>query len=277
MFEKARALGYWTALLSSKEKIRRLLNKGADLAISAPNPSKELVKGIGKSAGMYTPDVNYWLFRSLQWILKGRKNKDEKQLIYVATTDYMMHTYAPGEERSQIHLRTLDEMLGQIVNEHPNIELYLTADHGMNAKTDAIDLTKILAAEKLAAKAVPIIKDRHVVHHKNMGGASYVYLDRHDQLEDTLSFLRSSKGIGSVHTKQEAVEIFHLHPDRIGDLLVLGNVPVAFGHLKSEREEIKIRTHGSRFESTVPLLAYGTSHQASEFQYNFDVVRRLQL
>jgi len=124
---------------------------------------------------------------------------------------------------------------------------------------------------------VPVIKDRHVVHHKNMGGASYIYLKRIEQLDETLSLLKALKGVDKVYTREEAVKLFHLHRERIGDIFVLGNIQVAFGFLKKEREEISIRSHGSLFEAQVPLLAYGTKHKRSDFQYNIDIGRRLEL
>jgi phosphonoacetate hydrolase len=273
LFEKAQKLGYRTAFLTAKEKLLRLLNKGTDIGISAQNPPAEWIKRVGKPESMYTAEVNYWLFRAFHWVLKNRK----ADLIYVATTDYMTHTYAPEEEPSQEHLFTLDKMIGQAINDYPEMEFYMTADHGMNAKTEAIDLNKVMKSANIDALAVPIIKDRHVVHHKNMGGASYIYLQNENQLEETLSLLKGLRGVDDVFTKEEAVETFHLHPERIGDIFVLGDRHRVFGNLKKEREQIEIRSHGSRYEATVPLLAYGVNQRKSDFEYNIDVVRQLQL
>lgn len=273
LFEKAQKKGYRTAFLTAKEKLLRLLNKGTDIGISAQNPPAEWIARIGKKESMYSAEVNYWLFRAFHWTLRN----SDSNLIYVATTDYMMHTYAPEDEPSQIHLHTLDEMIGRAVNEYPHMELYMTADHGMNAKTEAIDLNKVFKTANMDALAVPIIKDRHVVHHKNMGGASYIYLKRKEQLDETLSLLKALKGVDKAYTKEEAVKQFHLHQERIGDIFVLGDIHVAFGFLKEEREEISIRSHGSLFEAEVPLLAYGTKHKISDFKYNLDIGRRLEL
>lgn len=273
LFEIAYKLGYRTALLTAKEKILRLLNRGTDIGVSAQSPPPEWVTRIGKAESIYSAEINYWLMRALHWLLKNQA----ADLIYVATTDYMMHTYAPEEEPSQEHLHALDELLGRLLNDHPDLELCLTADHGMNAKTEAIDLAKILAAAKIEAQAIPIIKDKYVKHHSNMGGASYVYLQRPEQVEDALLLLRGLKGLDGVFRKEEAVEKFHLHSERIGDIFVLGERHVAFGLLTGEREEIKIRSHGSRFESTVPLLTFGSTGKSFKYHYNLDVVRHLQL
>ena len=40
---------------------------------------------------MYSAEVNYWSFRAARHILK----KESIDLMYLSTTDYMMHTYAP--------------------------------------------------------------------------------------------------------------------------------------------------------------------------------------
>ena len=46
-------------------------------------------------------------------------------LVYLATTDYMMHTYPPQDSRSLEHMHMLDQLLGEIVDTHPRLEVYL--------------------------------------------------------------------------------------------------------------------------------------------------------
>ena len=40
----------------------------------------------------------------------------------------------------------------------------------MNAKREGLNPAIILRDKSIAAKAVPIIRDKHQVHHKNLGG-----------------------------------------------------------------------------------------------------------
>ena len=163
IFERARKLGLRTALVTSKDKARTLCAHGVDVEVSAEKPDPEWIRKIGKQENMYSADVNYWSCRAARHLLKN----DSIDLLYLSTTDYMMHTFAPEEEPSLKHLHTLDKLLGEIIDDHPGIEVYLTADHGMNAKRQALTPALVLANKGISAEAVPIIRDKHQVHHRN--------------------------------------------------------------------------------------------------------------
>ncbi len=273
IFEKAKKLGLRTALVTSKDKVRTLCARGSDIAISAEKPEAAWIAKIGKQEDMYSAEVNYWTFRAARHILKN----EPVDLMYLSTTDYMMHTYAPEQAPSLEHLHTVDKLLGDIVSDHPGLELYLTADHGMNAKHEGLNPAIILRDRSIAAKAVPIIRDKHQVHHKNLGGACYVYLDRLADLPKAIEVFKKTEGVEEVFDAKTAARQFHLHPDRIGDIFLLAAKDYAFGELPHAREKIKIRSHGSRYEARVPLFAYGRKTDMSKYAYNLDLSRRLDL
>ena len=268
IFERARNRGIKTAFVTSKQKLM-FLSRGADFAVSAERPTAELIATIGSAQDVYSPEINFWSFQAARHFLK----EGDCNLVYLATTDYMMHTYPPTDERSLAHLHTLDELLGQILNDHPNLEVYLTADHGMSPKRIAIDIGRILTANGIEGEAVPIIRDRYVVHHSNLGGACYVYLENEADLEETLEFLRGVSGVEEIYRKPEAAEEFQLHADRIGDIFLLGEEYVAFGDLERAQEDVAIRSHGSRHESTVPIICYGRDVDARLYRRNIDLTR----
>ena len=268
IFEKARDRGIKTAFVSSKEKLM-FLSRGADFAVAAERPTTEMLATIGAAQDVYSPDINFWSFRAARHFLK----EGDCQLVYLATTDYMMHTYPAADERSLAHLHMLDELLGQILNDHPNLEVYLTADHAMSPKRTAIDIGRILTANGIEGEAVPIIRDRYIVHHRNLGGACYVYLENEADLEKTFELLRGVSGVEELYHKQEAAEEFQLHADRIGDIFLLGEEHVVFGDLERTREDVAIRSHGSRHETTVPIICYGTEVDASLYRRNIDLTR----
>ena len=268
IFERARARGIKTALVTSKEKLM-FLSRGADFAVAAERPTTEMLATIGPAQDVYSPDINFWSLRAARHFLK----EGDCQLVYLATTDYMMHTYPATDERSQAHLHTLDELLGQILNDHPNLEVYLTADHGMSPKRTAIDIGRIMTANSIEGEAVPIIRDRYVVHHRNLGGACYVYLEHEADLERTFEFFRGVPGVEEIYRKQEAADEFQLHADRIGDIFLLGEEHVVFGNLDRTREDVDIRSHGSRHETAVPILCYGREVDAGLYRRNIDLTR----
>jgi len=143
----------------------------------------------------------------------------------------------------------------------------------MSVKTEGIDLARVLAAEGVEAEAVPIIRDRHVTHHKNLGGACYIYLREQADYEEARGILEQTEGIDEIYSRAEAGDEFRLHRDRIGDIFLLGRQHVAFGALEKAHEAVSVRSHGSRFESTVPILAYGAPEPPEPYQRNLDLGR----
>jgi phosphonoacetate hydrolase len=126
IFEKAHSIGMRTALVTSKDKVRTLCARGADIAISAEKPEPAWVEKIGAKEKMYSAEVNYWSFRAARHILRH----ESVDLLYLSTTDYMMHTFGPDQAPSLEHLHTLDRMLGDIINDHPRLESTLLLTTG---------------------------------------------------------------------------------------------------------------------------------------------------
>lgn len=269
IFEKASAHGYRTAFLCSKDKLRELIRKGADFAASAEQAPPELQRFAGPKADVYSADLNYWTFRAARHLLRNGYN-----FVFVSTTDYMMHTYAPSEAPSQEHMHEVDRILGAIADDHPGIEIYFTADHGMNAKSKALDLGRLLASEGIAAEAVPVIKDRYVKHHSNLGGSSYIYVKNADDIARTKKLLEQQRAVEEVPFKADAAQRFLLMPSRIGDLLVLAKKDYVVGDLDAIEEDVKLRSHGSLHERTVPILCYGRKVDRADYEYNLDITRR---
>jgi phosphonoacetate hydrolase len=95
-----------------------------------------------------------------------------------------------------------------------------------------------------------------------------------------MGIIRRLKGVEAVLTREEAARRFHLMPERIGELAVLGDKETVFGELDAEREELPTtyRTHGSLHESDVPLVIYNASGEppgADLIRNNFDLTRSL--
>ena len=107
-----------------------------------------------------------------------------------------------------------------------------------------------------------------------MGGSAYIYLKKQKDIEKVKQTLLSLEGVEEVITKEEAVKRYHLLPDRVGDLMVLGNKTTVFGVLQDvEREALpaNYRSHGSTYECIVPLFVYNAKNapQADYFDHNY--------
>ena len=253
IFRRTARKGERSALLTAKDKLKTLIKDGATIAESAERPSSWLVDRLGPPPEIYSIEINHWLFRAAREVLEMHS----PDLLYVTTTDYVTHMYPPEDERSQWNIYRLDQLLGDILNVSSSAEIVVTADHGMNPKTRALDLNRILHERGIAANAIPIIKDRYVVHHQNLGGAAYVYLEDIALLEETMALLKEETGIESVMPSPDAAGRFRLHPQRIGHLFVLADRDTVFGSLPSAREEVMIRSHGSIHEREIPIYACG--------------------
>jgi phosphonoacetate hydrolase len=273
ILQKASQRGWKTAIVSSKDKVRTLCSRGAAVAVSAEKPEPEFIRIAGPQESMYSAAVNYWSLRVARHLLK----QEGVDLLYLSTTDYMMHTYAPEEAPSLEHLHTLDKLLAAILDDHPSLELYMSADHGMNAKTRALDPIRLLKSEGIEAASAPIISDNHKVHHQDLGGSYYIYLRTPAEATRAIAILKSAPEVEDAYARSDAARMFRLHRDRIGDIFVLARKDAVFGNLPQIRSATKVRTHGSRHEAAVPLIVHGRKVDLAAYKYNLDLTARLTL
>ena len=266
MFEKAVRHGKRSAVITAKDKLRTLIARGAGEVISAESPPTWLADSVGAPPPILSVEVNHWLFRAAVALCRARP----PDLLYLTLTDYAQHKFAPEAEESQVNMATLDSLLADLLNTGPEFTVVAAADHGMRAKTRGLDLGKILAEAGIAADAIPIIKDRYVVHHQNLGGSAYVYLEDMAQLAEAVALLQSEPGVESVWEREAAATEFQLHRDRIGDLFVLASEETVFGSLPSAREEVSVRSHGCRHTRPIPIIGYGPGLPQEPFKFNYE-------
>ena len=268
MFQRAETQGARSLVVTAKDKLRRLLGNGATLTVSSEQPPEWVVQGVGTPPEIYSLEVNQWVIDAGRYIL-GQEHYD---LVYLTTTDYAMHTYAPDHPESVKHLTLLDEAIGKLVDSLPQVQILITADHGMSSKSRMIDLPGELARHGIRAQAVPIIKDRYTVHHSNLGGCIYLYLEGGDQ-EPALSVLNNIEGIDEALPREEAARKFRLMSERIGDIVVLGSPEVVFGDPGEVALPPNLRSHGSLHEQRVPIIGYGGAFDGFSFLENRDLGR----
>ncbi|MBI3243899.1 MAG: alkaline phosphatase family protein [Chloroflexi bacterium] len=266
MFEKATRRGRRSAVITSKDKLRTLIARGASEVISAESPPMWVADSVGAPPPILSVEVNHWLFRAAMALCRVRP----PDLLYLTLTDYAQHKFAPETEESQANIATLDSLLGDLLNTGPEFTVVAAADHGMRAKTRGLDLGKILAGAGIAAEAIPIIKDRYVAHHQNLGGSAYVYLENTAQLAEAAALLQAEPGVESVWERESAAAEFQLYRDRIGDLFLLASEEAVFGSLPSAREEVAVRSHGCLHTRPVPIIGYGPGLPKEPFKFNYE-------
>ncbi len=276
--QRAATYGVKSALLTCKKKTINLLARDTEIAVAAESPPPEYIGRHGPPGDIYSREINYWLWRVAIDLLQTRPDLG---LLYVHTTDYPMHMWAPDREESREHLTTLDRLIGEAAAAAPDAAFFLTADHGMNYKKRCWDLDKALGARGAPVRfALSAEKDRYVKHHRTFGGTAYVWLEQPDDAAYVAARLRQLDGIERVLTRADAAREFGLMPERIGELVVLGDQETVFGELPQESEQLEAsyRSHGSLHESLVPLIIYnyqGDLPAANAFRRNADLARFL--
>ena len=276
LFERAARYGVKSALLSSKAKTMTFLSGGTEIALTAEAPTPEWVQKLGPAPTIYSREINYWLMQAAIDILKHRPDIG---VLYIHTTDYPMHTWAPEAPESKEHLARLDDLFGQAMAAAPDAAFLATADHGMNAKSQCWDLAQVCAGKgSPIRKAVSTGRDRYMKHHRGCSGAAYVYLKSPQDAAKVRDTLSGVPGVERVLTREEAAKEFHLMASMIGELVVIGDKDTVFGELDDPKENFPgLRSHGSLHETEIPLFAYNAKNAppADYFNHNLDLARWL--
>ena len=247
--------------LVCKEKLSRLVGAGGVETASAEAPPEWLVDLAGEPPGIYSGDASRWLLEAAAAAAEARA----PDVLYVSTTDVVPHKHAPGEDAAREWVAALSAGLGALRSFGP---VAAVADHGMNHKDRRVDVEALLADAGVTAETVRCIRDRHVYHHRNLGGAAYVYAD---DARAARAALRDAPC--ELLERATARDRFSLDPDRIGDLLVLGDERTVFGPIDGDErvDEVDLRSHGSVHERRVPYLA-STGQTVAESTEVFDAV-----
>lgn len=277
IFDRAKKLGIKSALFSVKKKTIDIMGINTNVSLCPEcdgAEESEWAKLFGPPPGVYTKEVSYWIMESA---LHTMNNNPDFGLIYIHTTDYPMHTWAPEENDSKEFLHKIDEYIGKLRAAAPDAAILITADHGLNHKDLCWDLEKACAKRKTPIRlSISPEKDRYFKHHRGMGGSAYIYLKNQKDIEKVKKTLLSLEGVEEVLTKEEAVKKYSLMEERVGDLMVLGNKTTVFGQLQdveSEKLPANYRSHGSTYECIVPVFVFNAKNAPERpfFDHNYKV------
>ncbi len=186
------------------------------------------------------------------------------ELIYLSTTDYIQHKDAPGTPGANDFYAMMDKDLKQLDTQGATIAL--TADHGMNAKTDAKGDPSVIYLQdvldgwlgKNAARVILPITDPYVVHHGALGSFATAYLPTGARIDDIVARLAALPGIEVVYDRASGCRRFELPEDRMGDVIIVSERHVVLGTSRDRHDlsglDVPLRSHGGISEKTVPLL-----------------------
>ena len=208
--------------------------------------------------------------------------RDKPDLMYLSTTDYVQHKYAPGSKGANDFYKMMDGYLGQL--DALGATVVIIADHGMKDKhladgsPDVVYLQDVLDGKFGAGttKVILPITDPYVVHHGALGSYATVYLKGVDAGQ-VATEIRKISGIDVVYAKAEGCARFGLPPDRTGDLIVLSGGPShskVIGTSAAKHDlsglDAPLRSHGGLSEQEVPIIINRKAHNLPKDLRNFD-------
>jgi phosphonoacetate hydrolase len=262
--------GAQVAVITAKDKLRKLLGfklKGicfssekAHEASLAENGIEGVVELVGMPVpSVYSAELSEFVFCAGVKLMQARR----PDLMYLSTTDYIQHKFAPGSEGANAFYAMMDRYLAQL--DALGAVVALTADHGMNAKTKADGSPNVIYLQdaidgwigKERARVILPITDPYVVHHGALGSFATVYVEEPDR-RHVAARLAELDGIELVLANAEASRRFELPPDRMGDLVVVSTRHVVLGTSVARHDlsglDAPLRSHGGISEQTVPLV-----------------------
>ena len=268
--------GARVAVVTAKDKLRALLGAGLGFdagrakCFSAEKSATSTKAEHGQEAasawlGMDQPEV-YSAELSEFVFAAGVKLLAEWQpdLMYLTTTDYVQHKYAPEDAEAKAFYAMFDGYLGQL--DDMGAAIAITADHGMKPKHLPDGSPNVVYVQDMldgwlgagAARLILPITDPYVVHHGALGSFATAYLPEGADAGDIAARLLSVEGITHVLSREEAVARFELPADRIGDLVLVSGENVTIGTSESRHDlaalNEPLRSHGGLTEQEVPFI-----------------------
>jgi phosphonoacetate hydrolase len=257
--------GARVAVVTAKDKLRRLLGHGLDgVCVSAETADDALVAMVGRPRpSVYSADLSEFVFAAGVALME----RTRPDVTYLSTTDYVQHKHAPGTPEANAFYAMIDGYLARLAGAGATIAL--TADHGMNGKTDAAGAPRIVYLQDhldawlgaAAARVILPITDPYVVHHGALGSFATVYLPRGARGADLRTKVAGLPGVELVLERGEACARFELPEDRMGDLVVVARRDVVLGTSASRHDlsglDAPLRSHGGLSEQRVPFVIDG--------------------
>ena len=263
--------GQKVAVVTAKDKLRQLLGhqmKGicfsaekADQANLAEHGIDQVLAKVGKPLpSVYSADLSEFVFAAGVWLMQHQR----PDVMYLSTTDYIQHKFAPGTAGANAFYAMMDGYLQQL--EDMGCVIALTADHGMNAKVGMDGLPQVIYLQDwfdawlgtAVARVILPITDPYVVHHGALGSFATVYLPASVDLNLAVQRLQAVHGIEAVYTREQAAVHFELPADRIGDLVVVSERFTVLGTALAKHDlsglDVPLRSHGGVSEQRVPLV-----------------------
>jgi phosphonoacetate hydrolase len=276
VFKEFYDAGAKVALVTAKDKLRALLGHGlayddgraicfssekSDTTTKAEHGIDNASAWLGRPVPeVYSAELSEFVFAAGVKLLK----EFQPDVMYLTTTDYVQHKYAPGDARANAFYAMFDKYLDEL--DALGAAIVVTADHGMKPKHHPDGSPDVIYVQDLldewlgkdTARVILPITDPYVVHHGALGSFATAYLPTDADRGDVIARLRAVGGIDVVLGREDACERFELPPDRVGDVVMISTQNKTLGtsehrHNLAALDE-PLRSHGGLTEQAVPFI-----------------------
>jgi phosphonoacetate hydrolase len=268
------------AVITAKDKLRAMLghklagicfsSEKADQVSAADNGISDAMALTGMALpSVYSAALSEFVFASGVALLERRR----PDIMYLSTTDYVQHKHAPGAPAATAFYAMLDGYFDAF--DRAGAVLGITADHGMNAKSNSDGTPRVVYLRPLLdelvgagrARVILPITDPYVVHHGALGSFATIYFDDAPRAKTVAARLAATPGIAEVYDNATGCARFELPRDRVGDLIVIGDIHTVLGKSPEEHDlsllEEPLRSHGGVSEQMVPFVINRPLDEAS--------------
>ena len=268
--------GARVAVVTAKDKLRALLGHGlaygdgravcfssekADKATQAMNGIDDASAWLGRPVPeVYSAELSEFVFAAGVKLLKEFR----PDVMYLTTTDYVQHKYAPGVKEANAFYAMFDKYLAEL--DALGAAIVVTADHGMKPKHLADGSPDVVYVQDLlddwlgkdAARVILPITDPYVVHHGALGSFATAYLPAGADRAAIMARLAQVAGITLVLGREEGCARFELPEDRMGDIILISGENKTIG-TSADRHDLAalnepLRSHGGLTEQAVPFI-----------------------
>jgi phosphonoacetate hydrolase len=268
--------GAKVAVVTAKDKLRALLGHGLKFddnravcfsseksatTTKAEHGIDNASKWLGRPVPeVYSAELSEFVFAAGVKLLKEFR----PDVMYLTTTDYVQHKYAPGVAQANAFYAMFDRYLAEL--DGLGATIVVTADHGMKPKHLADGSPAVIYVQDLldgwlgkdTARVILPITDPYVVHHGALGSFATAYLPKDADRAHIMERLEAIDGITVVLPREEACRRYELPEDRMGDIVIVSGENVTVG-TSAHRHDLAaldepLRSHGGLTEQAVPFI-----------------------
>jgi phosphonoacetate hydrolase len=268
--------GARVAVVTAKDKLRALLghslsfaegravcfsSEKSDKATKAENGIDNASVWLGRPVPeVYSAELSEFVFAAGVKLL----TEFRPDVMYLTTTDYVQHKYAPGVPQANDFYEMFDRYLAEL--DALGAAIVVTADHGMKPKHKADGTPDVIYVQDLldewlgkdAARVILPITDPYVVHHGALGSFATAYLPAGADRTAVMKRLAAIEGLDVVLDRETACARFELPADRIGDIVLVSSENKTIGTSEHRHDlaalDEPLRSHGGLTEQAVPFI-----------------------